>query len=78
MKKVVVIGAGNVAHHLGVSIKKAGLDILQVYSRTIDSARSLGAKLNADFINDISKISEKADLYLIAVKDAHIKTKHNS
>ena len=74
MKKVVVIGAGNVAHHLGVSIKNAGLDILQVYSRTIESARSLGSKLNADFISDISQISKKADLYLIAVKDAHIKT----
>jgi predicted short-subunit dehydrogenase-like oxidoreductase (DUF2520 family) len=74
MQKVVIIGAGNVAHHLGVAIKNAGLDILQVYSRTIESARSLGAKLKVDFISDSSQISEKADLYLVAVKDAHIKT----
>ena len=73
MQKVVVIGAGNVAHHLGFALKKAGIDIIQVCSTTLESARSLGAKLDTDFTHDIGGIVSKADLYLIAIKDEEIK-----
>ena len=39
--KIVLIGAGNVATHLGIALQKAGCLILQVYSRTEESASAL-------------------------------------
>ena len=43
--KIVLIGAGNVATHLGIALQKAGWLILQVYSRTEESASALADRL---------------------------------
>lgn len=48
MIKIALIGAGNVATHLGSELAKAGYQILQVFSRTETSASAL-----ASLINDI-------------------------
>ena len=45
MEKIVLIGAGNVATHLGMALQKSGHDVMQVYSRTEESARALADKL---------------------------------
>ena len=74
MQNVVIIGAGNVAHHLGAAMQNAGLKIIQVYSRSMEAARTLGEKLNTEFTNDLKLISEKADLYLLAITDGQIKS----
>ena len=68
MKKIILIGAGNVAHHLGLSLFGAGHQIIQVISKTQNSAKRLAEKLNADFEPDIRKINE-ADFAIIAVND---------
>ena len=47
--KIVLIGAGNVATHLGIALQKAGCLILQVYSRTEESASALAARLSVDY-----------------------------
>ena len=44
---IVLIGAGNVATHLGQALAQADHQILQVYSRTEASATELAEKLNA-------------------------------
>lgn len=44
--KIVLIGAGNVATHLGQALAKAGHQITQVYSRTEASAKELAEKLS--------------------------------
>lgn len=44
--KIVLIGAGNVATHLGQALAKANHQILQVYSRTKESAQALAEKIN--------------------------------
>ena len=49
MMKIVLIGAGNVATHLGIALQKAGCLVLQVYSRTEESASVLAARLSADY-----------------------------
>ena len=36
--KIVLIGAGNVATHLGKEFLKKGMNIVQIYSRTESSA----------------------------------------
>jgi thioredoxin reductase len=49
MMKIVLIGAGNVATHLGIALQKAGCLILQVYSRTEESASALADRLLVDY-----------------------------
>ena len=39
--KIVLIGAGNLATNLGKALLSAGHDIIQVYSRTMESAYHL-------------------------------------
>lgn len=68
-KRVVLIGAGNVATHLGVALQKAGHEVAQVYSRTEASASALAGRLNVPYIIDLSQLCEEADLYIVSVKD---------
>lgn len=68
--KVVFIGAGNVATHLATELFEHKLDIVQVYSRSEASSKSLADAVNAAFTTDIEKISTEADLYVFSVKDS--------
>ena len=70
MMKVTLIGAGNLATQLGKSLKKAGIIISQVYSRTEDSARTLGELLEAEWLTDIKALRDEADIYIFSVKDS--------
>ncbi len=66
---IVILGAGNVATHLSIALKKAGFSIKSIYSKTIESAKELALKVDSYYTNEISKIPDEADLYIIAVKD---------
>lgn len=68
--KIVLIGAGNVATHLGIALQKVGCLILQVYSRTEESASALAARLSVDYTIVPDEIRRDADLYIVALKDA--------
>ncbi|MDH8701909.1 putative short-subunit dehydrogenase-like oxidoreductase (DUF2520 family) [Dysgonomonadaceae bacterium PH5-43] len=68
--KITLIGAGNVATHLGKALKERGFLIQQVYSRTLQSAKELGLTLNVAFTNDINYINKDADIYIFSVKDS--------
>lgn len=72
-KKIVLIGAGNVGTRLGIALKNAGHEILQVYSRTKKSASQLAKIIESAFTNDIEQLSALADIYIIAIKDDEIK-----
>jgi predicted short-subunit dehydrogenase-like oxidoreductase (DUF2520 family) len=67
--KIVLLGSGNVAIHLGPALQKAGHAIIQVWSRNKTHAEELAAILNSNSITDIRKIKPDADLYILAVKD---------
>ena len=69
IQKVVIIGAGNVATHLSKAIKNAGFEILQVASRTEESARELGTLIDAPFTYSAAELNQEADLYIVSVKD---------
>ena len=69
IKNVVLLGAGNLATHLGEALSDSGINIEQVFSRTTDSARTLAGKVKSSYTTDLSKIKEHCDLYIIAVKD---------
>ncbi len=68
--KITLIGAGNLATNLGKALFHAGHEILQVYSRTYESAEPLAAILDSQPIVDLSLLTSKADVYIIAVKDS--------
>lgn len=69
IQRVKFIGAGNLATHLGKAFAKAGIQIVQVYSRTLESAGTLGAILDVPFTNVIHEVDPDADLIIISVKD---------
>ena len=70
--KIVIVGAGNVAWHLGKELQKYDQEILQVYNRSVEPAISLARKLDSDFTTRIDDLNTEADLYIIAVKDSAI------
>jgi predicted short-subunit dehydrogenase-like oxidoreductase (DUF2520 family) len=67
--KIVLLGSGNVATHLGLVLQKAGNTIIQVWSQHQAHADELAALLNAVGTMDILQITPDADLYILAVKD---------
>ncbi len=69
IQNIVLIGAGNVATHLGLAIQKTGRKIVQVYSRTETSAKQLADLLNAKFTCEIEEINRKVDLFILSVTD---------
>ncbi len=68
-QKIVFLGAGNLATNLSKALFNSGFDILQVYSRTIASAKMLAEQLQATYTNNLKHINKTADIYFIAVKD---------
>lgn len=68
--KIILIGAGNLATNLGKALLHAGHDILQVYSRTMESASALATLAGGAPVTDLSKVRDDADLYIVSVKDS--------
>ncbi len=67
--KIVLVGAGNVATHIGLSLKARGISVAQVYSRTASSASALAALLGCLSTDCLAALCADADLYIISVKD---------
>ena len=70
---IVLIGAGNVATHLGLALKKHH-KIIQVFSKHLSNASSLAERLDASGTNNIKKISTYADIYFLSVSDDAIES----
>ena len=70
--KVILIGAGNLATHLGKAIFAAGHDVVQVFSRTMQSATALASEVGAQPVTEISDVRADADMYVVSVKDSAI------
>lgn len=73
LKHIVIVGAGNVAHHFAKALDQSGFKIVQVYSRTLSSAQKLALHLNCPPTTDINNIYSNADLYLFMLSDTGIK-----
>ncbi len=71
MTKITMIGAGNLATHLCRALIDAGHEIIQIYSRTVESASSLANEINVPYTTD-SKAIISSDLAIIAVNDDSI------
>lgn len=63
-----MLGSGNVATSLAMALKD-NCDIVQIYSRTMDNAKTLAQKVGCEAIDDLKKLDKKGDIYIISVKD---------
>lgn len=68
-KKVAIIGAGNLATRVSLELHHSGVEIVQVYSRTVTSALTLARMLGCSYVTKPEKITPDADIYLISVSD---------
>jgi hypothetical protein len=73
--KIALVGAGNLATHLALSLVKAGHHVVGICSKTGETARSLSLRIEQESMAT-SRLDElpKADVYLIATKDDVIST----
>lgn len=67
---IVFIGAGNLAVNLAQALYRKGFRIVQIYSRTVESAQSLAEKVEADYTTNLAEVTNQAQVYIIALKDA--------
>lgn len=68
--RIVFIGAGNLATNLAKALKGSGNEVLQVFSRTEESAFALAEKIGCEHTTDIYNIRCDADIYIFSVKDS--------
>ncbi len=68
IKKIGIIGAGNLAWHLSFGLKDAGLEIVGVYNRSLPKAEKLAVKLKSKVVKEF-KDFKNCDLILLLVSD---------
>ena len=69
IQNIIFIGAGNMAVNLALAVAGKGFKIIQVYNRSETAGRNLSKKVGATYTNDLKKLSQTADLYIVAVSD---------
>ncbi|MDL2251815.1 DUF2520 domain-containing protein [Odoribacter sp. OttesenSCG-928-J03] len=77
-KRIALIGAGNVAHHLAQALLKSGFNLCQIYSRTIESARELGMKTGISYTNELYAIYPDCDIYIFCLNDDALQSVYKS
>lgn len=73
-KKLAIIGAGNLATRVALELHNKGVEIVQVYSRTVTSALTLARLIGCNYVTKAEKITPDADIYLISVSDMAVNT----
>jgi predicted short-subunit dehydrogenase-like oxidoreductase (DUF2520 family) len=68
MKRVVIIGSGNVATSLALALKEK-CDVIQIYSRTLDNAQRLAEMVGCNATCDLKELVPNADVYIVSVSD---------
>lgn len=70
MKRVSIIGTGNVATHLAIALHTSGIDIIQVFGRNQNNAKSLASRVSAAPIFSLLEVdTENVDTIILSVKD---------
>ena len=70
MKKILIIGSGNVAHHLSIALKNSGFEISQIFSRNLITSEKLASKIGCDFTSEIEKVQDYDLACLLYTSDA--------
>jgi predicted short-subunit dehydrogenase-like oxidoreductase (DUF2520 family) len=74
IQKIVILGAGRLATHLGLAFFRQELNVVQVYNRTPGKGKKLAGRIGATSTADIHEITPGADLYILAVSDSILET----
>ena len=70
MIKIILLGAGNVGHHLSRAFNKSNeIDLVQWYARKKNSI--ISSSLDIEIIDDLAKI-KLADIYIISISDSYV------
>lgn len=67
---VAFIGAGNLATNLAKALYRKGFRIVQVYSRTRESAQELAQTVKSAYTTNLQEVTKEARLYIVSLKDA--------
>jgi predicted short-subunit dehydrogenase-like oxidoreductase (DUF2520 family) len=72
--RVVVLGAGKLARHLGPACAKNGIEVVAVYNRHLEAARLLVETIGTTAIatDQLADLPPDADLYVMTVSDQAI------
>lgn len=68
-KKLAFIGAGNLATRVAIELHNQGIEIVQVFSRTVTSAVTLSKLIGCPYVTEVDLVTHDADIYLISVSD---------
>lgn len=68
MKRIVMLGSGNVATNFALALKDK-YQLVQIYSRTLANAQELAEKVGCKAVDDLKKVVNDAHVYIIAVND---------
>lgn len=71
-RRIVIIGAGNMATSLAMALKKSGNAPAAVWSRTVASAKQLGTLVGCLYTNELSELPP-ADVVIISVVDSALR-----
>lgn len=66
---ILMVGAGNVAWHLGAALKASGLPVTQVWSRQINNAKELAHELSVKATDNIEDIFHFNGIILFCIPD---------
>jgi predicted short-subunit dehydrogenase-like oxidoreductase (DUF2520 family) len=69
---IAVVGAGNVATNLALSLFESGIKIQSIYSRNAENTAVLAQKVNAKSVASLTEISSGVAVIIIAVSDDEI------
>jgi len=70
--RIVLLGTGNLATRLGISLCAKGTEIIQVYGRSETGCSHLSGLLGCAYTTTKSEIIADADLYILAVSEMAI------
>ena len=68
----IILGTGNVAHHLLKAFVNSNIEVLQIYGRSDAKALELANAYGLPYTSDKDNVLNSADLYLLCVSDSVI------
>jgi predicted short-subunit dehydrogenase-like oxidoreductase (DUF2520 family) len=70
MEQVILLGAGNVAWHLGQQLYRKAIAVSHVYSRDLEKAQQLAREIGSTAGNDLAALPALSKcLYILAIRD---------
>ena len=69
MKRIVIIGSGNLAEALARAVSKSGLEMVQLFARNPERGPVVARLAGCGWASDPEQLDRTADLYVIAVSD---------